>query len=108
MVRPRKSVMRFESVFCAVSERESSTPHTRMRLPNIKKPTSATLRGETMPQTAVIMIGNRIFVRLLTVCWWYGIRIIRSCFVVSARMTGGCTIGTSAMYEYAATMIAPR
>ena len=54
------------------------------------------------------MIGNRIFVRLLTVCWWYGIWIIRSCFVVSARMTGGCTIGTSAMYEYAATMIAPR
>ena len=60
--------MRFESVFCAVSERESSTPHTRMRLPNIKKPTSATLRGETMPQTAVIMIGNKIFVRFVTVC----------------------------------------
>ena len=35
-------------------------------------------------------------------------RMRRSCFVVSARMTGGCTIGTSAMYEYAATMIGPR
>ena len=34
-------------------------------------------------------------------------RISRSCFVVSARMTGGCTSGTSAMYEYAATAMGP-
>ena len=27
----------------------SSTPHSRSRLPNIKKPISATARGETMP-----------------------------------------------------------
>ena len=34
-------------------------------------------------------------------------RMPRSFFVVTRRMQAGCTIGTSAMYEYAATMIAP-
>ena len=38
----------------------------------------------------------------------YGIRIRRSFLVVSSLITGGWIIGTSAMYEYAATMIAPR
>ena len=37
----------------------------------------------------------------------YAMRMRRSFCVVSKRMTGGCTMGTSAMYEYAATVMAP-
>ena len=65
-VMPSRSVMRFASTFCAVSDRASSTPHSRSRLPNIKKPISATARGETMPVRMVTKIGNRIFVRFET------------------------------------------
>ena len=37
----------------------------------------------------------------------YFIRMRRSALVVMSFMQNGCTIGTSAMYEYAATTIAP-
>ena len=37
----------------------------------------------------------------------YAMRMRRSVLVVSKRMTGGCTMGTSAIYEYAATVMAP-
>ena len=60
IVIPRKIVTRLASTFCAVSERLSSTPHSRIRLPNIKKPTSATLRGATNPAMTVMMIGKRM------------------------------------------------
>ena len=63
---PRKMVTRFASTFCAVSERESSTPHSRMRLPNIKNPTSETAVGAKIPAMSVMMIGNRIRVVLET------------------------------------------
>ena len=96
-VSPSSRVMRFASTFCAVSDRLSSTPHSRMRLPNIKKPTSATLRGTNSPATMVIMMGNRIFAVLLTCFSAYGMRIRRSFLVVTSRMTGGWMMGTSAM-----------
>ena len=41
IVMPSSRVMRFESTLLAVSERLLSTPHSLIRLPNIKKPTSA-------------------------------------------------------------------
>ena len=57
---PRSMVMRLASAFCAVSESESSTPHSLMRLPNIKKPTSESDAGAIMPVIKVIAIGNMI------------------------------------------------
>ena len=66
MVSPRKIVMRFASTFCAVSEREFRTPHSRIKLPNIKNPTRLTDAGATTPATTVVRIGKRIFVVLLT------------------------------------------
>ena len=96
-VRPSTIVIRFASTFCAVSDRAFSTPHSRSRLPNMRKPTSATLAGATSPASIVTTIGNKILVVLLTLPFWYGIRISRSFLVVHRRMTGGCTMGTSAM-----------
>lgn len=64
IVMPKNSVIRFARIFCAVSESESKTPHSLIKLPNIKNPISATLRGETIPVIMVITIGKRIFVRL--------------------------------------------
>ena len=61
-VRPSTMVMRFASTFWAVSLSTFSTPHSRSRLPNIKKPTSATLAGATMPAMIVTTMGNRILV----------------------------------------------
>ena len=45
-----------------VSESEFKTPHSRIKLPNIKNPTKATESGATIPATTVIIIGKRIFV----------------------------------------------
>ena len=61
-VRPSTTVIRFASTFWAVSLSAFSTPHSRSRLPNIKKPTSATLAGATMPAMIVTTMGNRILV----------------------------------------------
>ena len=47
MVMPSSSVMRLAKSFCAVSDRRLSTPHSRMRLPNIRKPTRETEAGAT-------------------------------------------------------------
>ena len=94
-VMPSRSVMRFASTFCAVSEREFKTPHSRTRLPNISKPIKATERGDTIPAIMVTTMGNIIFVSFDMGTVLYGIRISRSFFVVSKRITGGCTIGTS-------------
>ena len=69
MVMPKKMVMRLASTFWAVSEREFSTPHSRSRLPNIRKPTSATLRGATSPARTVTTMGKRMRVVLLTWPW---------------------------------------
>ena len=65
-VRPSTMVIRLASTFCAVSDRAFRTPHSRSRLPNIKKPTSATLAGATSPASTVTTIGNKIFVVLVT------------------------------------------
>ena len=58
MVIPRKRVTRFARTFCAVSERELSTPHSRIRLPNIRKPISATESGATRPAMMVRILDN--------------------------------------------------
>ena len=66
IVIPRKIVIKLAKTFCAVSEIELRTPHSRIRLPNIKKPISETDSGATTPAIAVIMMGNRILVSLET------------------------------------------
>ena len=66
MVMPSSSVTSWARLFCAVSESRSRQPHSRMRLPNIKNPTSETEAGATMPATIVTKTGNRIRVSLLT------------------------------------------
>ena len=60
---PSSRVMRLARSFWAVSERVFSTPHSRIRLPNIKKPTSATDEGATSPATADTRMGKRMRVR---------------------------------------------
>ena len=60
IVMPSSSVMRFASVFCAVSERRSRQPHSRRRLPNIRKPTSETDIGAMKPAMMVTRIGKQM------------------------------------------------
>ena len=95
--RPSSSEMRLASTFCAVSESESSTRHSRRRLPNIRKPTSATLLGAAMPAMKVTKMGKRMRVVREMLAGLYSIFIMRSFLVVTRRMQGGCTMGTSAM-----------
>ena len=90
-VIPKKSVIRLASTFCAVSDSELSTPHSRSRLPNIKKPISATESGAARP---AIMpspsIGNRMRVVLLILnLGLYFMRMRRSALVVIRRYAGG-------------------
>ena len=73
------------------------TPHSRIRLPNIKNPIKDTERGETIPAMMVTTMGKRILVVLLTLTLAYCILIRRSCLVVISLMTGGWTMGTSAI-----------
>ena len=66
MVSPSRMVIRFARTFCAVSDREFSTPHSRIRFPNMRNPISATAWGATRPTMTVTVMGNRIFVVLET------------------------------------------
>lgn len=68
MVMPKSSVIRFARWFCAVSDMVPSTPHSRIRLPNIKKPTSATACGAMSPTIIETTIGKAIRIFLLTDC----------------------------------------
>ena len=87
--QPKSSVMRFASVFCAVSEREFVTPHSRMRFPNIRKPTRATDFGATMSAMIVTRIGKSILTALLT-CFAAERHLYFPFFlVVRSFMTGG-------------------
>ena len=66
IVIPSSSVIRFASVVCAVSDIVFNTPHSRIRFPNIKNPTSATEVGATSPTIIVTIIGNAMRMVLLT------------------------------------------
>ena len=89
--------MRLASVFCAHSDRPRSTPHSRSRLPNIRKPTSAAESGATSEAMAETTIGNRMRVVLVILPGVYSMRMARSSFVVTSLMQKGCTMGTSAI-----------
>ena len=96
-VSPSSSVMRLASSCWALWLRLSSTPHSRIRLPNIKNPMSSALLGAAAPASTVTRMGNKILVALDTLLGVYSMRILRSSAVVKRRITGGWTIGTSAM-----------
>ena len=49
-----------------LSDKEFNTPHSRIKFPNIRKPISATERGDIIPVIIVTIIGNKIFVLLET------------------------------------------
>ena len=98
MVIPRSRVIRLAREVWAVSERFPRTPHSRSRLPNIRKPTKDTEAGEISPTRKVTIIGKRILVVFVTgLAGLAGMRIRLSFFVVTRRMAKGCTMGTSAM-----------
>ena len=104
---PRNNVTMFISAFCAVSLRRSVTPHSLSKLPNIRLPRSGATDGKSKDTTIVTRIGKITFSFLLTgrvAC----MTVIRSFFVVSIFMNGGCRSGISAIYEYAATAIGAR
>ena len=63
---PSSRVIRLASSFWAVWEREVSTPHSRIRLPNMRKPTSATEEGATRPAMTETTMGKRMRRRLDT------------------------------------------
>ena len=60
MVMPSSSVMSLARTFCAVSERLPRQPHSRRRLPNIKKPTSDTDMGAIKPAITVTRMGKQM------------------------------------------------
>ena len=97
IVIPRSRVIRFARIFWAVSDMVPRTPHSRIRFPNIRNPTRATDAGATSPATNVTMIGKAILVNRLTFPGSYGMRIMRSFFVVTALIAIGWMIGTSAI-----------
>src|SRR5574344_1723525 len=104
---PRSRVIKFVRAVRAVSASESSTPHSRTRLPNMRKPTSDTEAGAMSPVIMVTTTGNAMRTPFDTSLPLYSILIIRSFFVVTILIASGCTTGTSAIYEYAATAMAP-
>ncbi|SAQ55449.1 Uncharacterised protein [Klebsiella oxytoca] len=103
---PRNIVTIFISPFCTVSLRRSTTPLSRIRLPKQNIPSSGAASGSSSATSSNSTAGKRIFSRLLTVrsCT---MRIFLSFSLVSAFIIGGWINGTSAIYEYAATAMAP-
>ena len=108
IVIPRSRVIIFENVVCAVSERDFKAPHSLKRLPNISIPTRERESGAIKPEIIVTIMGNKIRINCGICFALYFIRIKRSFFVVHILITAGCTMGTSAIYEYATTIIGPR
>jgi hypothetical protein len=91
---------------CVVSDRRSTTPHSRIKLPKQNIPINGAADGNSNATSNSNTNGNMIRSSFDTSrsC---SITISRSARVVSARMMGGWIRGTRAMYEYAATAIAP-
>jgi len=66
MVMPSSRVTRLARAFWAVSLRLLRTPHSRTRLPNMRKPMSSALLGARAPATTVARMGKRMRVVLDT------------------------------------------
>ena len=86
--RPRKMVTMLSRAFWAVVDSRSTTPHSRIRLPNMKKPMSGAAEGSRTTHSPRTTSGKTIFSTLPTwrIC---SMRMHRSAGVVRARMIGG-------------------
>ena len=93
--------------FCIVSESLSTTPHSLHKLPNVKAPIRGQASGRNIIQSPNTTSGKTIFSRFETSRSCF-ISILRSASVVKSFIIGGWITGTRAIYEYAATAIAPR
>ena len=82
--------------FWAVSERRSTQPASRNRLPSISIPIKAAVSGMSMITTQETMMGKMTFSALETLRSW-PILMTRSFLVVRAFMMGGWISGISAM-----------
>jgi hypothetical protein len=85
-----------EISFCNALESRSATPHSRMKLPSARLPMSGMASGSTSAHSAATATGNNTRSRRAT-SRGRVMRTSRSRFVVSSRITGGWTTGTSAM-----------
>ena len=103
---PSRITTMYISALDAVSVSCLTTPDSLNRLPSISIPTRGAVVGRIRDTIMVTMIGNRIFSSLDTgrSC---PILIFLSSSVVSSFIIGGWIIGTSDIYEYAATAIGP-
>ena len=93
---PRNTVTILIVSFCAALLSLSQTPHSRMKLPSISIPISAETSGTRSMQKMVTTNAKINFSSLPTLRRLF-MRILRSFWVVSRRIIGGCIIGTSAM-----------
>ena len=104
--KPSKIVVMLQNSFCRVLDKRSATPDSFTKLPKVSAPINGAAEGSSKAHISRITSGNKIFSRLDTgrsCC----MRILRSSWVVSSFIMGGWIIGTNAMYEYAATAMAP-
>ena len=85
---PKRIVTIFISSFCTVLLSLSTTPLSRNRLPSISEPTSGAALGTSSATKSVTTIGNTIFSTFFTLRSGF-ITIMRSFFVVRARIIGG-------------------
>ena len=93
---PSMMVTMFISAFCAVSDRRSTTPDSRNRLPSMNMPSSGTTEGRIRAMSTSTTIGKMIFSVFETFLSCV-ILTFRSFSVVSSFMIGGWMIGISAM-----------
>ncbi len=103
---PSRITTIYISALEAVSASCFTTPDSLKRLPSISIPTRGAVVGNIRQTTIVTIIGKSIFSNLDTGrnC---SILILRSSSVVKSFIIGGWIIGTSDIYEYAATAIGP-
>ena len=94
--KPRKIVMMFISSLPAVLQMRSTTPDSFIRLPSISIPISGAEAGRMSEIRMVHMIGKIIF-SVRDTCRSCVMTMLRSFFVVSSFMMGGCMTGTSAI-----------
>ena len=105
-VRPSSITIISLRALPAVLARRVVLPDSLSRLPKKSMPSSGRPEGTMNVVSNNPIIGKSM--RSVWLTWRAGfMRMRRSFFVVSRRMSGGWITGTSAMYEYAHTAIAP-
>ena len=94
--RPRNIVTMLINAFCVVSDSRSTTPHSRIRLPNASMPSSGAADGSSSA-TSNNNSSGKMMRSAFDTSRSCTISILRSSSVVSSFMMGGWINGTSAM-----------